>query len=157
MRNGARLKAGERCGTRIIQESREETILCGCLRGEDDDKLDLLVEPPPPPPLRPRVCLLHQVRGNSAGTKVTVRSCRWGRPTSCFPTSRAPETRARYGGPHPVSSTAVGSCAQALEHPHSHRRVSLCRITQKGHLRGTVGPPQGHVFPWTPFHIHPTL
>lgn len=95
MRNGARLKAGERCGTKIIQESREETILCECLRGEDDDKLDLLVEPsspppPPPLPLRPRVCLLHQVRGSSAGTKVTPRRCRWGRPTSCFLTSRAP-------------------------------------------------------------------
>lgn len=56
-----------------------------------------------------------------------------------------------------MSSTAVGSWAQALEHPHSHRRVSLHRVTQKRHLRGTVEPPQGHVLPWAPFHIHPTL
>lgn len=152
MRNGARLKAGERCGTRIIQESREETILCRCLRGEDDDKLDLSVEPPPPP--RPRVCLLHQVRGDSAGTKVAVRCCRWGGPTSCFPTSRAPEPRARHGG---HSLCLLQLQAQALEHPLT-QESQLRRVTQKGHLRGTVVPPQGSILPWTLlFHIHPTL
>lgn len=57
----------ERVVAQKIQESKEETVLYGCLRGEEDDKLDHLLGPPSPPhpggpPLAPgkRAVLLGQ-------------------------------------------------------------------------------------------------